>query len=422
MTLAESAAQLVDGAPDWLKDRRRTGAELLVGHSMPSPKDELWRYVDLDFDLSEYRPVLQPGPPIEPGEYLNAIDARAASATMVDGHVTSTDAGGKLVVVEATQPAADPVRSRLASTLDPGRDVFSAAHAAFSPVGLVIRVPRNVVAPEPVVVDVQAVTAGHSGYPLITIDLEENSEASVIVVQRSADGLDAVHVPHVEAFVGAGARLRLTNAQTLGAGARSVASAAIKLGRDSSVRLGEVGLGADFSRLRLDVDLDGTGADFDGAGLYFGDRSQVHDYRVFITHRGPRSTSNLFLKGAVEDNAHAVWTGLVRIEQTARGARAFETNRNLVLSEGARVDSVPNLEILTDDLQCGHGSSSGPLDDEQLYYIMSRGMRRERAERLLVRGFFEEIIRSLPTSALAEPTRRAVYQKFVAAQEAGRVL
>ena len=119
------------------------------------------------------------------------------------------------------------------------------------------------------------------------------------------------------------------------------------------------------------------------------------------------------------DEAQAVWTGLMRIEHSATGTTAFETNRNLVLSDGAKVHSVPNLEILTDDLQCGHGSSSGPLEEDHLYYLMSRGIHRDRAERLLVRGFFDEILSSLASPELAGPVRQSVAEKFAAAQARG---
>ena len=417
MTLAERAAQLIDSSPEWLRSRRADAAESLSGLAMPSPNNEVWRYVDLGFDLAGYEPAASPGSAMAEGAWMNALTARSGHAVLIDGHVVSASSSSDIEV-----RAASDGDDAGASLLDAGRDIFTAAHAAFSPGGLIIKAPRNTAAASPVVVDVQATSAGTSSYPTVSVDAGENSEISVVVVYRSPEGTDHVSVPHIEARVGDGARLRVSAVQALGAGARSVGTQEMVAGRDATIRLGEIGLGADYARLRLGVALDGAGSSFNGAGLYFGDREQVHDYRVFITHRGPRTSSDLFLKGAVEDTAQAVWTGLVRIEQTARGTSAFETNRNLVLSEGAKVDSVPNLEILTDDLQCGHGSSSGPLEEEHLYYLMSRGMRRDRAERLLVRGFFEEIIDALPTSALADPARSVVREKFEAAQAAGRVL
>ncbi len=145
------------------------------------------------------------------------------------------------------------------------------------------------------------------------------------------------------------------------------------------------------------------------------------DYRAFITHRAPHTTSNMFLKGAVEDESHSVFTGLIRIEEEAQKVDAYQTNRNLVLSDDAGAESVPNLEILANDVKCGHASTVGPLDDEQRYYLMSRGLDRIRADRLQVRGFFEEAVSRMPHPELGGPIRTAVNEKYVRAQEEGRL-
>ena len=156
-------------------------------------------------------------------------------------------------------------------------------------------------------------------------------------------------------------------------------------------------------------------------GLYYGEMQQVLDYRLVVNHVGPSTSSDVFLKGGVQDHAQSIFTGLLRIEEDAVGTSAFETNRNLVLSDGAKANSVPNLEILCNDVICGHGSSVGPLETEPLYYLMSRGISKARAERVLVRGFFEEAIGRLPLNDLDEPARQAVNRRFALAQEGGRV-
>jgi Fe-S cluster assembly protein SufD len=140
-----------------------------------------------------------------------------------------------------------------------------------------------------------------------------------------------------------------------------------------------------------------------------------------IDHQGRNTTSDVFLKGAVEDDAQSVFTGLLRIEKDAARTSTFETNRNLVLSENAKAHSVPNLEILCNDVICGHASSVGPLESEHLYYLMSRGLTRVRAERLLIRGFFQQVIDRLPIEGLGEPVSDEVFRRFVTAQEEGRV-
>jgi Fe-S cluster assembly protein SufD len=169
------------------------------------------------------------------------------------------------------------------------------------------------------------------------------------------------------------------------------------------------------------MELKGRGSSGKVSGLYFGDSEQVLDYRAFMNHRAPHTNSDMFLKGAVEDEADSVFTGLIRIEPEAQRVNAYQTNRNLVLSDGAEAQSVPNLEILANDVKCGHASTVGPLDEEQRYYLMSRGLERKRADRLQVRGFFEEAIRRLPSQELAAPVRQRVNAKYVAAQEEGRV-
>ncbi len=138
-------------------------------------------------------------------------------------------------------------------------------------------------------------------------------------------------------------------------------------------------------------------------------------------HVGLNTHSDMFLKGAVEDEALSVFTGLIRIEESAQRTDAFQTNRNLILSEGAAAQSVPNLEILANDVRCGHGSTVGPLDAEQRYYLMSRGLDDARADRLQVRGFFEEVLGRFPVAGVAGPVRGWINDKYVRAQAAGRV-
>jgi Fe-S cluster assembly protein SufD len=271
------------------------------------------------------------------------------------------------------------------------------------------------------VVEIQGVTAGAASFPHLVIRVGEDAEASVLVVYRSAPGAELLMVPQVDLEVGAGGRIRYLSVQGVDEAATSVVHQRVVLDRDSTARIGEVGLGAKLGRLDLGIRLVGDGASSEVVGLYFGEGSQTLDYRMLIAHEGRRTSSDVFLKGAVEDSAQSVFTGLLRIEKDARGTTTFETNRNLVLSEDAKAHSVPNLEILCDDVVCGHGSSVGPLEEEHLYYLQSRGLRKERAERLLIRGFFQEVIDRLPIAAVGAPVSEEVFRRFVAAQAEGRV-
>ena len=409
-------AQLNEGDPSWLAARRQKGLEALANASMPIAADEDWRYVDLDFDLDEFRPLAGAREQLEGDGYIGAIGETSGRITMVDGFVVS--AGSDAVTVGSVS-AVDTasIATRYGTAVGPEMDIFAAAHHALSPAGAVILIPSGAVVASPILVDVQAIADRSVAFPHITVVGGSNSQGSVVVVYRSAPGVELLSCPIVETFADDGARITVSVVQGLDPAARLISHHHYVAGRDATVRIDEIGLGGRYARQRLGIELEGAGSSVKAGGIYFGDRDQVLDYRIFVTHRGPRTTSDIFLKGAVADQAQAVWTGLMRIEHGANGTSAFETNRNLVLSDGATVNSVPNLEILTDDLQCGHGSSSGPLEQEHLYYLMSRGLPRDRAERLLVRGFFDEVLANLATPGLADPARDAVAAKFAAAQQ-----
>jgi Fe-S cluster assembly protein SufD len=383
---------------------------------MPAAGDEDWKYVDLDFSLDDYRPVRQSSGQLGSDEYLEALDGSVARVTLVDGAVVASE-GDEVTVGAVSDMPEEQVRPRYGVAASPEIDIFTAANHAFGPPGAAILVPAGRAVTAPVVVDVQSVTDGAAVFPHIVVIGGPGSEASVVVVYRSAPGARVLVCPILEVLADRNARLAVSVVQRLADSARMVAHHQFVADRDATLRIDEIGLGGRYARQRLGISLQGLGSSVKMGGIYFGDGRQVLDYRIHVTHYGPHTTSDIFLKGAVADRAQAVWTGLMRIEKPAVGTSAFETNRNLVLSDGAKVHSVPNLEILTDDLQCGHGSSSGPLDEDQLYYLMSRGLPRDKAERLLVRGFFNEILSKLAVPGLAPPSRTAVATKFAGAQQ-----
>jgi len=413
--------------PEWVTARRVQGFEQFDNLEMPLSTEEVWRYVDLDFDVADFAVAHQSGDPMAADKQVDAALGRVPGhAVVVDGRpveVTSDAVDG--VVFESIMTAAtardSALRGVYGSGVDPALDKFSAAHHAFGGDGVFLFVPKGTNVSEPFVVDVQAVAPDVSSYPRVSIVVEGGSDAGVLIHYRSPAAGRRLVVPQIEAFVGDDARLRVTALQEWGRETIAVAQLRMVAGRDSSLGLGEVGLGGALARLHLTIDLEGTGSNGRVDGLYFGDGNQVLDYRAFMNHSAPNTTSDMFLKGAVEDEADSVFTGLIRIEKEAQKTNAFQTNRNLVLSEGAEAQSVPNLEILANDVRCGHGSTVGPLDLDQRYYLMSRGLDQERADRLQVRGFFEEAIRRLPEPALAGPVRERVNAKYIAAQEEGRV-
>jgi Fe-S cluster assembly protein SufD len=371
---------------------------------LPTSADEAWKYVDLERDFTKLDLVPTPGDELPPDPFTASLTS-SARAVIVDGHVVrqSGDYVSGDLEIKGLVPSAT--------------DKFSAAHRAFATGGAAVRIPAGKASTAPIVIEVQATADTSVSFPHLSIDLGADAEAEVVVVYRSPDQVEATVNPQVEAELGDGARLRMLTVQEFGVATTVVMHERVRLGRDATFRMGEVGLGGDLARLDLGIELDGQGANADFAGLFFGHRSQVLDYRLTITHRGRNTTSKVLLKGAVEDQAQSIFSGLVRIEKNAVRSSAFETNRNLVLSPDAKAHSVPNLEILCDDVMCGHGSSVGPLEEEHLYYLQSRGLAVDRAERLLVRGFFREVIDKLPVHGLDAELTTVLDRRFVASRQ-----
>lgn len=413
----ENLAVMAESTPDWRRGQMEAAFKVFEALSEPTGAEEDWRYVEFDLPFSELVPVLEPGESLPQGPFLAAVGEPAASIKIIDGRVVSIDSGA----VDISRVADLDEDPGLRGSLPPDHNKLAAAHATFATDGVLIEVAENQVIDGPVVIDVQAVTPGAASFPHIVVRLASNSEANVLVVYRSAEGAELLMIPEVDLRVGDGARLKYLAVQGLDHAATIVVHQRIHLGRDASSKAGEVGLGGKLGRLDLGVDLEGDGSSSEVLGIYFGEGDQTLDYRMVVNHKGRRTSSDVFLKGAVEDDSQSVFTGLLRIEKDAARTSTFETNRNLVLSENAKAQSVPNLEILCDDVVCGHASSVGPLEEDYLYYLQSRGLSRERAERLLIRGFFQEIIDRLPIDGVGDPVSEEVFSRFIAAQEAGRV-
>ncbi|MDH5421636.1 MAG: Fe-S cluster assembly protein SufD [Acidimicrobiia bacterium] len=402
--------------PPVLAERRRQGLATYETAAMPTAADEHWKYVDLDFTMETQSLPAQMGAKMAPPTGVSRV-----SATVVDGFVEiDPEHPGSVEIARFDEVARRNPELFSAVVASRSDDIFLAGNAAFAGDGLFIHVPRSTAVETPIVIDIQSVSAGTISFPHIAISLGENSEASIVLIFRSSEE-ELVVAPVVETTLGDAARLSMTSVQTWGRQTKGLGYQRVRLGRDSAMKMGEVGLGGALGRLDLSVDLDGDGSSYLLNGLSFGDGDQVLDYRMVLNHRGRNTSSDVLLKGAVEDQAESIFTGLLRIEEHATNTSAFENNRNLVLSAGAKAQSVPNLEILCDDVVCGHGSTVGPLEEEHLYYLASRGIGRERAERVLVKGFFDEVIDKLPSQSVAAPVRDEVERKFVAAQAAGRL-
>jgi Fe-S cluster assembly protein SufD len=383
----------------------------------PTGAEEDWRYVEFDHSFADLTPATAAGTPLESGPFVSSLRERSGRVLIVDGGVLEHESDAAQVTRFADHDA-DP---GLPTMLPVDHNKLTAAHSAFAHDGVLIDVTPGTVMETPLVVEVQATAEGTACFPHVHVRVGADAEARVLVAYRSADGARLLMVPKIGLEIGDGGRLRFLSVQGIDHAASLVVHQRAVLGRDATSRIGEIGLGGHLGRLDLGVSLVGDGSSSEVVGLYFGEGDQTLDYRMVIDHQGRSTSSDVFLKGAVEDDAQSVFTGLLRIEKEAARTSTFETNRNLVLSENAKAHSVPNLEILCNDVMCGHASSVGPLEPEHLYYLRSRGLTRERAERLLIRGFFQEVIDRLPIAGLEDPVSDEVFRRFVAAQAEGRV-
>ncbi len=391
--------------------------EVFNSLSEPTGAEEDWRYVDFDLSFDDLTPIQAPGPPLDPSPFVASLPDRSGRVLIVDGSIMDSSSD----VASVTRFSDLDVDPGIPSLVPVDHNKLTAAHSAFASDGVLVELEPDRVMETPLVIEIQATTPGSASFPHLFVRVGENAEARIVVVYGSAEGASLLVVPKIDLEIADGGRLRFLSVQGFDHAATSVVHQRVVLGRDATSRIGEVGLGAKLGRLDLGVNLVGNGSSSEVVGLYFGEGDQTLDYRVVIDHEGKNTTSDVFLKGAVEDDAQSVFTGLLRIEKDATRTSTFETNRNLVLSENAKAQSVPNLEILCNDVICGHASSVGPLEGEYLYYLQSRGLSRQRAERLLVRGFFQEVIDRLPIEGLEAPVSEEVFKRFVTAQEEGRV-
>ncbi len=413
----EHLKTLTAAVPAWRAAQMEAAYQVFDAMDEPTGAEEDWRYVDFGLRFSDLAPAGPPGDPLDPGPFLRSIGETEGRALIVDGTVVEAESE----TVSLTR-LADVDDERPFTLVPTDHNKLAAAHAAFASDALFVDVPAGQVMEAPVVIEVQATAPGTASFPHLSVRVGEHAEARILVVYRSGDGAELLTVPEVDLDLADGAIIRYLSVQALDFAATGVVHQRVRIGRDATSRIGEVGLGGHLGRLDLGVDLVGDGSSSEMVGVYFGEDNQTLDYRVVIDHFGRNTSSEVFLKGAVEDSAESVFTGLLRIEKEARRTQTFETNRNLVLSENAKAHSVPNLEILCDDVVCGHASSVGPLEEDQLYYLQSRGLSKPRAERLLIKGFFQEVIDRLPIGEISDRVSDEVFGRFVAAQEEGRVV
>jgi Fe-S cluster assembly protein SufD len=420
-----------EGEPTWLVERRAKAWATYEGMPLPSTRSEEWRYTDVKrkLDLDALTLGNDVAPMTDPAAWPRPLREAMEADWDASGHVVEID--GRVVAVDL-DPALAERGVILASLRDALRDheellerylatkalpatagKFQALSAALWTDGVLLFVPRGVELDLPVRVTRWASRPGTAYFTRTLIFADQTSQVS-FVDEILSDDFDAqtLHSTALEAFAQDEARVQYVSVQRMGRGVFHLSQQRTLANRGSALDTLNVNLGADVARLDLNAQLLGPGATSDMLGLYFGDERQHFDHNTSQDHVAPHTNSDLLYKGALDDHARSVFRGIIRVHEGAQRTDAYQTNRNLILSDNARADSLPNLEIEADDGRCSHGATVGQLDEDMLFYLMSRGMDRNRAERLVVMGFLGEVLGKLPLGGVTEKVTQVIESKL----------
>jgi len=348
----------------------------LADHPVPTGREEIWRFTP----LKRLRGVLE-------GE---ASEAALTWETTLPAGVTLTEISD----AEARE------LGELAPNDRPS--ALAAAHAK----ALLLDVPAEAEVAEPIVLRLHGESVDDLVWGRLIVRIGRHAQATVAIVHTGSARYSAI----TTALVGDGAAANILSLQDWEDDAVHLGRDAIRVGRDATVKHTSISFGGDVVRMHANVEYAGPGGDAELLGLYFADAGQHLEHRLFADHTAPKTRSHVVYKGALQgQGAHTVWIGNVLIRKVAEGIETYEENRNLVLSDGCQADSVPNLEIETGEIEgAGHASATARFDDEQLFYLRSRGVSEKEAHRLVVHGFFNDLIRKVGIPSIEEQLRATV--------------
>ena len=424
---AEQVAS-IQGEPEWLRQRRLAAWRVFDYLPMPdSSRLEEWRRTDVsDLDLSQFSPYRDAGyraanrDDLEPtvAGRLPEIADRGAVLVQHDSAVVYREvapelAGQGVIVTDLASAARDYPdlirRHLLTDVVQPEMSKFVALHAAFWSGGSFVYVPADcqVRLPIEILTWIGAAGLGSFGHALI---VAERGSQVTVVERYASESLSRPTLSSAasEIVVGRGAKVHHVTVQEWGRGVTAFARQRAVLDADSRYASDVVALGGTLWRGEIETLLAGPGGEAEMFGLVVGNRRQHLDHRTFHYHQAPHTRSNLLYKGVLRDRARSIFVGRIVVPREAQQTESYQANRNLLLTERARADSLPVLEILANDVRCTHGASVGPVDEDQLFYLMSRGIPRPIAKQMLVEGFIEPVVDQVPLPDLREYLRKAV--------------
>jgi Fe-S cluster assembly protein SufD len=427
-TFARDALPASPAGASFLRELRERAFEEFTGLPVPSQETEEWRYTDLSTLELDFEPFAAGGD----AEDLNrhgllraaaVVGERAGLQIQRNSEVISTRRAGGLeergvwfgdleAAAAARPELVEPYLHQLVPTK---RTMFTALHGAFRTGGTLLYVPPDTSLGLPLQTLTYLDADGGAVFPHTLLVVDRGSEVTFLDRYASPDLTRGFSDAVTEIFVGDGAHVRYAAMQDWGSGVTHLSVVRATVGRDAELRTLSIGFGADLARVENEVVLAEPGGFSEQLGVFFADGTQHFDHRSIQDHVAEHCTSDLLYKGALRDHSRAVYSGWVHVRPNAQKTDAMQTSRNIVLSEHAKADAIPNLEIEANDVRCGHAASVGPVDEDAIFYLESRGIPRVEAERLIVTGFFQEVLDRVTIDEVREGAEAAI------ADELGRV-
>jgi Fe-S cluster assembly protein SufD len=409
--------------PAWLTELRRKALAKHGELPWPHPSDDIWRRTDVSLldpskGFSPTEPSLQQAIALT-DEQLAAYTTPLGGETLIvraNGSWISRGAPPPLRVADlhdAVRAQPEPIRALLESDgLTPAEQKLATLNAAFHHDDLLAELPASASLDRPVrLVHLFAAQPRQALFPLTIIRVGAGSRLILIDEYVSRDAGQAQ--PHlingrIELLVGPNANVHYVRLQRWSAQAREFLLQRATLAEGATLTMANINMGAALSKAHIVTKFIGSNASSQLYGFVFGHHAQHIDQHTLQDHQAPHTTSDLHFRAALQDESRMIYTGLIRIAKEAKQTNAFQANHNLLLTKGAQAETIPMLEILADDVQCKHGASVGPIDEEMLFYSMTRGVPRPIAERLIVMGFVEPMIQQVPFEPLQERLRQEI--------------
>jgi Fe-S cluster assembly protein SufD len=409
--------------PAWLTDMRREAWRRFQELPMPSVRDEEWMRTDIRlFKLDRFAPP-DPSPARDGSIEVQAPHALLAAGVDLAGRAVAIDSSHVSVDLNAKWSGQGILFGSLDSlvvkhdkllrhyferrVVDPFKDKFSALHAAFWCGGTLLYVPKGVRIDQPL----HSLSALDSGvdFGKSLVILDEGAEATMLseTASTSADR-GGLHCGSIELIIEPGARLRYVNLQNWGHEVWHFAHQKAHVAREGRLQWTIGALGSRLAKVNQHVAMTGPDAEVQVNGVMFTEGRQHLSYNTHQHHQAPYCKSDLLYKSALQDRSRTVWRGMIKVDRDAQRTDAYQRNDNLMLSRDARADSIPGLEIEADDVRCTHGSTSGRVDDQQLFYAMTRGYTRREAVRMIVAGFFQQVFDRITIESVRDALGEAI--------------